>query len=204
MELPGFLRSQKTRPGFDDSDARALHSEVLSIRLPHSKTTIPLPEVFAFSDTRENKLNCPFILMEYVEGKPLYDVWFDRTSLKEVVHERRTRFLQRFAAAMKQLGGFSFDKRGSLIFDDQNRPRGIGPTPIVDFPAMIGRLENGIDDDMFIYRELGPFSDTKEYYTAFLDDKKEPETDLGRGAIKLVRMLNRLDPRTNRRKKASH
>lgn len=41
--------------------------------------------------------------MECIEGKPLYDVWFDRTSPKEVVHERWTRFLQDFTAAMKQL-----------------------------------------------------------------------------------------------------
>lgn len=40
----------------------------------------------------------------------------------------------------------------------------------------------------------------KEFCTGLLEGKKEPETGLGRGAIKLVRMLIGLDSRTDGRK----
>ncbi|KNG83254.1 hypothetical protein ANOM_008263 [Aspergillus nomiae NRRL 13137] len=96
-----------TRERFRASDARAIRSEALTMRFLRRETTIPVPDVHAFSDTCDNELHCPFILIDHVEGVSLYKVWFDNASPKEIVQARRTRCLRDLAAAMAQLGRFS-------------------------------------------------------------------------------------------------
>ncbi|KAE8149471.1 kinase-like domain-containing protein [Aspergillus avenaceus] len=176
-----------TRNRFQDSDARALRSEALTMRLLRSETTIPLPDVFAFSDTCDNELNCPFILMDYIQGVSLYKVWFDRTSTEDLVRARRIRCLKDLAAAMAQLNRFSFNQGGSLVFDDRGCLEGVGPLRQVDRVAMLERY--GDNDDSTVYLETGPFSHPEEYYTALLGCQCRPETSLDVGMLKLLRTL---------------
>lgn len=58
-------------------NAQALESEAQTMRLIRRKTTIPIPEVYAFNASINNELGCPFILMEKVPGENLYRGWFD-------------------------------------------------------------------------------------------------------------------------------
>jgi hypothetical protein len=62
------------RDGFDQTAPKALSSEPLTMQLLRRETTIPLPQIFTFDNSCDNKLNCPFILMNFISGKPLYDV----------------------------------------------------------------------------------------------------------------------------------
>ena len=56
------------------SAASGLRSEALTMRYLKSKDkSVPIPEVYAFDTTTDNVLKCPFILMEYLEGSPLYN-----------------------------------------------------------------------------------------------------------------------------------
>lgn len=110
-----------TQDQFSEGDAESLRSEALMMRLLRQETTIPLPEVFAFNNSSQNQLNCPFILISFIEGKKLSDVWFDKSSPKDIVQARRTRSLQNIAASMIQLDKYSFEKGGSLVFDRQDQ-----------------------------------------------------------------------------------
>ena len=56
-----------------ESAASSLSSEALTMRYLKGKNkSVPIPEVYAFDISTDNVLKCPFILMEYVEGCPLY------------------------------------------------------------------------------------------------------------------------------------
>ncbi|KAE8353053.1 hypothetical protein BDV28DRAFT_133924 [Aspergillus coremiiformis] len=178
-----------TREKFRDTDARALRSEALTMRLLRRETTIPLPDVFAFSDTCDNELNCPFILINHVEGNSLYKVWFNNASPTDVVQARRVRCLQDIAGAMVQLDKFSFNQGGSLHFDDRGFPLGIGSFRLVDNAAILERSKDGDHDESTIFLEAGPFSNTKEYYTALLDHRKETKSTVQKGTIELLRLF---------------
>ncbi|OKL55540.1 hypothetical protein UA08_09234 [Talaromyces atroroseus] len=177
-----------TKEKFTEMDARALRSEARTMRYIKQKTTIPLPTVFSFSDTCYNELNCPFIFIEYIDGKSLYEVWFDKTGSKEITHARRTRCLQDLAAAMVQLSPFSFKHAGSIMMNELHDDD-IGPLRQNDFASTLQRLHDDTYDRLPIFVEHGPFSDPKEYYTALLSSHQEPEADHERGQLKLLQMF---------------
>ncbi|KAJ9483752.1 hypothetical protein VN97_g9642 [Penicillium thymicola] len=150
---------------FDENDAEALRSEALTMMMLRRETTIPIPEVFSYDNTCKNKLKVPFILMEFIEGRPLRDVWHDKESPKEVVQARRTRCLQDIAAAYLQLGKYTFNEPKFLRFDDQDCLIGVVP----------------VEDD--------PFSGLKVDYTSLLDGWGKDEFELQRELLKLLRMF---------------
>ncbi|KAF7595040.1 hypothetical protein BBP40_007443 [Aspergillus hancockii] len=178
-----------THGRFHDSDARALRSEALTMHVLYRETTIPLPKVYAYSDTCDNELSCPFILFNHVKGVSLYKVWYDRTSPKEIVQARRTRSLRDLASAMTQLEKFSFNNGGSLVFDDQGLVAGIGPLRLVNIAAMRQRLKADDSNTSTIYLESRAISNAREYYTALLDCRREPGSSFEKGVLKLLRML---------------
>jgi Phosphotransferase enzyme family len=180
--------SNGTKDKFNETSARALRSEARTMRCIKQKTTIPIPTVYSFSDTYYNELNCPFILLEFMDGKPLYDVWFDKTQPKEIVHARRTRCLQDLAAAMVQLGQFSFKQAGSIMINEVHDDD-IGPLRQNDFASMLQRRNDEGYDGLPIFVERGPFSDPKEYYTALLSSQDEPANEFDRGQLKLLQLL---------------
>ena len=57
---------------WDDMAAQALTSEALTMRYLR-RNSIPVPEVYSFEASIDNALGCPFILMEYVQGRRLYE-----------------------------------------------------------------------------------------------------------------------------------
>lgn len=184
-----------TRDRFCEMDARSIRSEALTMRYLQKRTTIPIPDVFSFSKSCDNELNCPFILMKYIDGKPLYDIWFDKTQPKDIIEARRTKCLQGLVAAMVQLSQFSFEQAGSLSFreldDDVDiDPLEIGPLRLIDNSAMLEHINDDDYDGFPIYLEAGPFQDPKGYFTALLDDReKNLTTDFTQGQLILVRML---------------
>ena len=90
------------------------------MRYLQKTSTISIPDVFSFSDSCDNEVNCPFVLMEYIDGKPLYDVWFDRTQPNDTIEARRTKCLQGLADAMAQLSQVLFEQAGLLSFNELN------------------------------------------------------------------------------------
>lgn len=177
-------------PGaFDGMSARALKTEALTMRLAKRDTTIPVPEVYCFDDTLDNELCCPFILMEYVYGRPLYEVWFDRDADPEKLEQRRCHALEGIARAMMKLNKFVFPRGGALLFDSSDgSPCGIGPQRTVDVQAMLHCLS---EDDEFdgssIFCTVGPFDNAKSWFVCMLDRREPPPDEFGAGVYKLLR-----------------
>ena len=71
--------------------------------------------------------------MEFVDGKPLWRGWFDDDLTPDMLNLFRINALESLADAMVQLNVFSFDRGGSLIFDDKGEVGGIAPLRTVDF-----------------------------------------------------------------------
>ncbi|VUC37577.1 unnamed protein product [Clonostachys rosea] len=161
-------------PGkWDQPSADSMISEVNTMRLLKRETTIPLPEVFSFCSTTENDTKCPYILMSFISGKPLYDVWFGQHLGgvdMETLHARRMRALNDIGAAMAQLGKFTFEASGSPKFDEHGRPSGVGPVRCIDHTAMLERLKSDDDDsDDPLYVEAPTSEDPQDHYNFFLD-----------------------------------
>ena len=57
---------------WDDAAANNLRSEASTMKYLKGKG-LPIPEVYAFDTSKDNSLGCPFILMEFLEGRPLYE-----------------------------------------------------------------------------------------------------------------------------------
>ena len=100
------------------------------MRLIKRKTIIPVPEVYVFESFINNTIGCPFILMQYIQGRPLFRGWFE-TPEKEREAFRKTA-LKDIAQAMVQLTKFTFDRGGSLVFDSRGDVVDIGPSRIMD------------------------------------------------------------------------
>ena len=57
---------------WNESAARSLKSEALTMRMIQQKTSIPVPTVHSYDSSLDNEFNCPFILMDFIDGRPLY------------------------------------------------------------------------------------------------------------------------------------
>ncbi|KAJ8132809.1 hypothetical protein O1611_g817 [Lasiodiplodia mahajangana] len=162
---------------WDDISASSLVAEAKTMQLLKRETTIPLPDVFDFSSTTQNALRCPYILLSYISGVPLYNVWFgNRLSGDEpkVNRARRTRALEGIASAMIQLGNFSFRTSGSPIFASDGSPLGTGPARRIDQIAMLDRWfvhKDPADDPIYVGHTAS--SDPKDYYTFMMDQHPE-------------------------------
>lgn len=61
---------------WDESAARSLTSEALTMRMLQQKTSVPVPKVHSYNSSLDNQFHCPFILMDLIDGKPLYESKF--------------------------------------------------------------------------------------------------------------------------------
>ncbi|CAL5872047.1 uncharacterized protein PFLUO_LOCUS6304 [Penicillium psychrofluorescens] len=181
-----------TKRKWDELSAAALASEAKTIRLLKRETAIPLPDIFDFSPTTQNALGCPYILMGFVSGTPLYDVWFGHRmngASPDIVHSRRVRALESIASAMVQLDKFTFQTSGCIVSDSTQSPPTIGPTRRVDHKAMLDRwfIHQDPDDDP-MYIECAVSSDPKQLYTFMLDIHPE-HNSISQGLVALLRQL---------------
>lgn len=141
-----------TASKWDELSASALTSEANTMRLLKRETTIPLPDVLDFSSTTQNTLRCPYIIMTFISGIPLYNVWFGHRlngASPDTTRLRRISALESIASAMVQLDRFSFQTGGRLLFGSDGNPSDIGPMRRVDHKAMLDRwfVHKDPDDD---------------------------------------------------------
>lgn len=176
---------------WDAPASKALTSEALTMRLIRRKTTVPVPEVFAFDASLQNELGCPFILMELIHGKPLQEVWFDQGLSQAKREQIRIRSLHGIAEAMAQLNTLTFNQGGSLVFDVKGDVSGIGSSNIVDLETQYANMRSADYDNTMAFCQTGPFSDEKSYLLSLVD-AREGSRELGiveQGAYKLLRLF---------------
>ena len=93
---------------WDDMAARTLRTEVSTMRFLR-RSGLPIPAVYSFDASMDNALGCPFILMEYIDGRPLYD---GKSSLLSTLWwglERRTPLTRLTGRHVLQVSVFSAD-----------------------------------------------------------------------------------------------
>lgn len=144
------------------------------MRLIKRETTVPTPEVCFFNASTHNDLGCPFILMEYIEAVPLHEIWFKESSSTAVIEPRRAQILQDLAAAVVQLNQFTYRKGGRLLFDNNGNPTSVGTMRKLGLSSMLDQQRTSNLDEFFVFCEVGPFTDWKEFLLCMLDRRLPP------------------------------
>ena len=155
---------------FDGLAAQALTSEALTMRMIKQSTTIPIPTVHQFDASTDNDIGCPYILMDFLKGKPLWQGWFDAGASRSALEQFRARSLQTIAAAMFQLNQFTNERSGSLRFDLDGQPVDVAsarvPDWLVEQDVMQGLTTYG---EGCPYCEKGPVTDPQSSFLFMLD-----------------------------------
>ena len=144
--LKWMLKVSANGHRFDSVAAAALISEARTMLLLKRETTIPVPKVYAFDASSCNDLNSPFILMECIDGQPLYRGWFDDEIPKARLEHFRVKALQGLAEAMAQLNNFTLTRGGALEFDTTGKPVGLRGAKVVDTIGICNQ-ETGFEDE---------------------------------------------------------
>ncbi|KAI0201794.1 hypothetical protein F4808DRAFT_469104 [Astrocystis sublimbata] len=186
--------------GWDDLCRETLRAEALLLHMLRTETQIPVPAVIDADCSVDNDVGAPWLLMEFVQGRRLEDVWFGLDGSDEsrrgkgidehLLRERREMILTNLANAMLQLGKYTFARGGALVFDQHNGELvGTGPLRILDIQAMVDRwFADEACETTPIYRAAGPWDDTGDVYTACLD--AYPSTSVSStGANELIKLL---------------
>ncbi|KAI1320429.1 hypothetical protein F5Y16DRAFT_84041 [Xylariaceae sp. FL0255] len=186
------------REGWDEVATGAVRREVLLLNKLKNETTIPVPELIWADDDPGNELNAPCLMMEYVQGKRLEDVWFGHDmpggSMRAgPLRARRRKILKNVAKAMLQLGRYQFDTGGVPVIVDHSGDlvNMAGPSRELDVQAMVHRwLHNERAGCLPLHVDMGPWNETKAMYTAMLDTY-QARTEEEEGFDWLLRMLVR-------------
>lgn len=144
--------------GLTDSAARALESQVTTLRILASETTIPVPRVLAFDVSCDNEIGAPYLCMSFVTGRPVIKAWFDPAC--QSLEERRLRILATLARCMAQLSKFRFQKIGS-------------PKLAEDGSFTVGTCYHWHENDDGTVRVVtsGPFDSTLAYLREHMAEK---------------------------------
>ncbi|KAL8817800.1 MAG: hypothetical protein Q9191_008075, partial [Dirinaria sp. TL-2023a] len=174
------------RGKWDSLAANSLRSEALVMRKLASETTIPLPTVYSFDTSLENQLKCPFILMEYMEGSPLYNGWFNEAS--DSLETFRAHALESLASAMVQLRAYTFSKGGTPCFDDDGNVTEITTSRIFDSSTSYNRLAQPECDEGDPFCNIGPFNDERDRLL-YLLNRHRPGSTMRQGFYEMLRLF---------------
>ncbi|KAH6894197.1 hypothetical protein B0T10DRAFT_558352 [Thelonectria olida] len=181
-----------TENKWDKLSAVAMTAEVNTMRLLKRETTTPLPEVFDFSATTDNPLNCPYMFISFIDGIPLQKVWYAKAKNDAeymAIQTRRMTALEGIAKAMVQLDQYTSEVAGSPLFNADGSLSGVGPARTIDLDALLDRwYVKGDPSDDPIYAEHQVCGDVKEWYE-FIPDLHPREVKYPKGIVQLLRWM---------------
>ena len=155
-------------------------------------TTIPIPTVHHFDASADNDIGCPYILMDFLEGKPLWQGWFDEKSSRSSLERFRAKVLQSIATAMVQLSQFSVDRGGSLRFNSDGQPVDVAAARVPDWLSEQD-IMNGLktSSEGCLYCEKGPITDAASSFLFMLNRRgiREEDGSHVRGIDEVLRLL---------------
>ncbi|KAF4451762.1 hypothetical protein F53441_5296 [Fusarium austroafricanum] len=93
-----------------------MESQAATMRLIRSKTTIPVPEIYALDTTDNNEIGAPYLCMSFIHGKTVSEVWLGHLGALPQ-EELRLRILKSLSRTMAQFSCLTFDKMGSIMED---------------------------------------------------------------------------------------
>jgi hypothetical protein len=179
---------------FTDASSRSIRSAACTMIYLRRKTSIPIPEIHGSDETINNEVGAPYIMMEFVDGYSVDELWFDDRG-PTPLPLRRIRILKTLAEAMSELRKFQFDKIGALQFDSDNilDPRCIVEFDVPDESADLRDMESGVDNGPN-FRKIGPFDSSCAYFEALLAMQRPPRDPCSIGLHHLLKMVIRCLP----------
>lgn len=143
--------------GLTDAAARVIESHAATVRLIRQKTSIPVPEIFAFDTSCDNPIGAPYLCMAFVPGQTVSNCWFnndDGPSREKL----RLNILTSVAQNLAQLRCFSFSKIGSIVpTKDDTGEFEIGPC------YSYGHENEDEDDETVTVEASGPFDSMEDF-----------------------------------------
>ncbi|KAL9067124.1 MAG: hypothetical protein Q9161_007116 [Pseudevernia consocians] len=141
-----------------------VESDVATTEFVRHTTTVPVPIIYAFDSSPNNKLGFEWMLMEKVEGISLYDVW------DTMGYSTKQELTRTVANWMDQLSRLKFNKMGSLYCRLTARQMEfyMGPT-------LHSRLYEG--DRLLHDIPRGPFESLHAFCDAVLDSTERHIND---------------------------
>ncbi|KAI0849879.1 hypothetical protein F5Y00DRAFT_260984 [Daldinia vernicosa] len=173
---------------WDGLCAEAIRIEALVLMTLRLESYVPVPAIIDADSSPHNELHVPYLIMEYVTGLTLDQVWFSGDDEKET-RAIRSKVLRSLARAMLELGKYEFKHGGAPVFDDYGRIVSTGPERELNIQAMINRWFGNEDCERIpLYTAVGPFRNAREMYTTLLDQYPY-DTEASVGVNKLLRLL---------------
>ena len=163
--------------------SEALASEALTMKMIKKATTIPIPTIYKFDASLDNEIGCPYIFMEFLKGRPLYEGWFDSGASSAKLEQFRARALQTVAAAMVQLNEFTLHCGGALRFNAVGEPVDVVGAKVPDVNAYYDGVDENSYPDHDIWCEKGPIADPSDYLLFHLNRRgyQDGDSEYSRG-----------------------
>src|SRR5579859_2450454 len=179
---------------FTATSSRSIRSEAYTMAYLRRNTSIPIPEIHGFDETTSNEVGAPYIMMEFVNGFSVDELWFDETG-PTPLPLRRIRILKTLAEAMSQLSKFQFDEIGALQFDPDNTldPKRLVEFNVTDESVDLEDMMSGVDKGPN-FRKIGPFDSSFAYFEALLAMQPPPRDHFSIGLHHLLKMMIRCLP----------
>ena len=141
-------------------------SEVATIGLLRSHTSIPVPRIIASSSTSDNELRFEWILMERVEGVPLADIWASLT------WDAKVSCVKDVASIMAQLFELRYDSIGNLynpedlpILSERKIQKNVDESNSVVLDRIVS-MSTSWNAHLVADVHLGPFTSSKDWLDA--------------------------------------
>ena len=178
---------------FDQLAADSMTSEVFTMKMIKRSTSIPVPTVYNFDVSSKNEIGCPYILMEFLKGRPLHEGWFDRDVSNAKREQFRARPLQTTAAAMVQLNVFSLHRGGALRFDSAGQPVDVTGAKMMDAKAYEDCGDEKSHPEHDTWCEKVSTSDPSSYFLFMLNRRgyKKGDSAYSRGVHESTRLFTK-------------
>lgn len=142
-------------------------SDVATTEIVRHTTSIPVPVIFAYDSSSNNALGFEWILMEKINGKPMYEYW------EKMDYDSKVRFTNRVAEWNTQLANVVSKKIGAIYLR----------YTATDLQFYVGRCvdslltqENRLSYDVF----RGPFETPADFFASVLAVTAQDVNDLRR------------------------
>lgn len=152
-------------------------SDVATTELIRCSTSIPVPRIYAYDSSTNNKLGFEWMIVEKVKGKVLYETW------KEWDYEAKLRFSQLMALWTKQILQITSKRIGSIYLRSEGQ----------DLEFFMGRLAcSFVTGNRRLWYDVarGPFRSLEEYFGAYLAIYKAEAEDQLQRALKEERRVD--------------
>lgn len=163
---------------YSNAEKSWLESDIRAMEFIKERTDIPIPYIYGYDHSTQNKIGTPYVLMDFMEGDRVEDVWENWSE------EKRLLCLSQCAESMRKLGRFGFNCIGVLGCDHRK-----GEYVVHGIPSETKCSGDGIS-------VTGPFSSTKAYLdniwrskTMELEGDITPEAAKNKQFLVLLKLL---------------